>query len=113
MKNSIIGLLGGFLNGLFGSGGGLAVVPLLEHDGVEAKEAHATSVAIIFVLSILTGLMYWHQGLIDFSLAWKYIPSGFVGAIIGATLLKKIPNDLLRRIFGLIILISAVRMLIK
>ncbi len=49
--SALIGAAAGFLNGLFGSGGGIAAVPLLEKNGVEKKKAHAESVALIMVLS--------------------------------------------------------------
>jgi len=107
----IIGLTAGVLNGLFGSGGGVVAVPLLERAQIEQRKCHATSVVLIFVLSLVSTVMYAVGGRLDFSTAMQFIPAGLVGALVGATLLKKIKNDLLRRIFGVIILISAVRML--
>lgn len=113
MKKFFMGALCGLLNGLFGSGGGVAAVPMLESANLEAKESHATSVAFIFTLSLATTLSYLLGDKLDFETAWLYIPYGAVGAIIGALMLKKIPNSVLRRIFGVVILFAAFRILVK
>lgn len=114
LKNDeILGGLCGFLNGLFGSGGGIIAVPCLEKSGMEAKKAHASSVALIFMLSLFTTALYYVQGRLDLGLALEYIPWGLAGAAAGAVMLKKVPNSLLRRIFGTVILISAVRILLS
>lgn len=113
MKKWILGFICGALNGLFGSGGGTAAVPLLESIGLEPKKSHATSVALIFIFSLATTVVYLLNGNLDTELALKYIPYGIVGAITGAVILKKIPNSLLRRIFGAIVLISAIRLFLK
>ncbi len=108
-----IGFAAGILNGLFGAGGGIIVVPLLEHTGIEAKKAHATSIAIILALSIVSSVFYYIQGKLVFGEIIWYLPTGLLGAILGAFLLKKISNHLLRRIFGGMMVLSAVRLLIK
>ncbi len=108
-----LGLVAGILNGLFGAGGGVAVVPMLEKAGIEPKKAHATSISIILPLSILSGIFYLISGHISFETALPYLPLGIVGALMGGWLLQKISNDLLRRIFGIIIIISAVRIFLK
>lgn len=113
MKKHLMGLVCGLLNGMFGSGGGVAAVPMLEGSGLEAKKSHATSVALIFVLSIATTISYLMGDKLDFEMAWRYAPYGVVGAVIGAVLLKRTPNSLLRRVFGVIILAAAVRILVK
>ena len=113
MKKHFMGLVCGLLNGMFGSGGGVAAVPMLEGTGIEAKKSHATSVALIFVLSIATTISYLLGDKLDLGLALQYIPYGIAGAAAGAVLLKRMPNSLLRRVFGVIILIAAVRILVK
>ncbi len=113
MKKFFMGIICGLLNGLFGSGGGVAAVPLLESTDLEPKESHATSVALIFILSLATTISYFLADNLDFSLAWQYIPYGVIGAITGAVLLKKIPNSLLRRIFGVIVLFAAFKIMVK
>lgn len=107
----VLGLISGFLNGLFGSGGGVIAVPMLEKAGLEAKKAHATSIAVILPLSIISTVAYMFNKSFDIKSAAVYIPFGLLGAAIGAFILKKIPNSLLRRIFGGLIVISAIKML--
>jgi hypothetical protein len=109
----LLGSLCGILNGLFGSGGGVVAVPMLRLFGLEARKSHATSVAVIFFLSIISVIAYGLRGHLEFKAALELIPWGIAGAVLGALLLKKVPNSLLRRIFGLVVLISAVRILIK
>ena len=112
-KYIVIGALSGVLNGLFGSGGGIAAVPLLRKAGLEPRKSHATSVVIIFFLSIAAVIGYYIGGRLDFAEALGYIPSGLLGAAIGAVLLKKIDNSLLRRIFGGVMVISAIRIFMR
>lgn len=108
----IYGAICGFLNGLFGSGGGTVAVPAFEKNGAEPKKAHASSVALIFVLSLVTAVIYLINGKIDFTAAWEYIPFGLIGAVLGAVLLKKIPDKLIKKMFGILIIAGALRILI-
>lgn len=107
----IMGAVSGILNGLFGSGGGIAAVPMLEKMGISAKESHATSVILIFFLSIAAAVGYYMGGNMNIGAALRLIPSGLLGAAVGAILLKRIDNSLLRRLFGAVMLISGARML--
>ncbi|MGN0688040.1 MAG: sulfite exporter TauE/SafE family protein [Oscillospiraceae bacterium] len=113
MKNFFKGMLCGGLNGFFGSGGGVIAVPLLEHDGCDAKQAHASSVCLIFILSTLTTLLYSFNNDIDAAAAWEYIPWGVFGAAAGSLLLRKISSVWLHRLFGILIIAAAVRMLVS
>lgn len=112
MKHFFEGTLCGFLNGFFGSGGGVLAVPILEKEGCSQQQAHASSVALIFVLSLVTALFYGLSGSLDFGLAWGYIPYGAAGAAVGALFLKKIKAKWLRRLFGAVIVAAALRTLL-
>lgn len=109
----LTGAAAGLLNGLFGAGGGVAVVPLLEHAGIEARKSHATSIAIIASLSVVSTVFYFIHGSFDVVQALPYLPFGLAGAVVGAKLLPKIPNKLLKRIFGGVMVLSAVRLLLR
>lgn len=100
----------GFLNGLFGAGGGMVAVPLLKKNNLSEQKAHATSISIILPLSTLSGFLYMRSGHVNFGDVWPYIPGGFAGAIVGAVMLKKIPSKWLRKVFALFMIYAAVRM---
>lgn len=111
MRRFLMGALCGFLNGFFGSGGGVVAVPILEKEGCSPNEAHATSVAVIFLLSLLTAAFYGFSGGLDLAGAWKYVPWGVIGAVTGSIFLKKIKARWLKRLFGGVVTVAAVRML--
>ena len=103
MKTCIIGLGTGFVNGLFGSGGGTIVVPAMERIlGAEEHRAHATAIAVILPLSVLSLLIYLWRG--DMSAVWQIALSasvgGLAGGVTGAKLLDKVSGLWLHRIFG-------------
>lgn len=110
-RNFFEGTLCGFLNGFFGSGGGVIAVPVLEKEDCEPNEAHATSVALIFMLSLVTALFYGSSGNLDFAEAWRFVPWGVLGAVGGSVFLKKIKAEALKRFFGGIVTLAALRML--
>ena len=108
-----LGVIGGFLNGLFGAGGGTVVVPMLKKEGYSQKQAHATSVAIILPITIVSASFYLFRDPVPFKEIYPFVIGGIVGAPVGAYLLKKIDVKWLKRIFGVLILIMAVRMILK
>lgn len=110
MKRFIQGGVIGLLNGFFGSGGGVLAVPVLERDH-SPNEAHATSVALIFILSLVTAVFYGLSGNLDYETAWEYIPWGAAGAVSGSIFLKKIKSQWLKRLFGGVVTVAAIRML--
>ncbi|MGE5472995.1 MAG: sulfite exporter TauE/SafE family protein [Ignavibacteriales bacterium] len=113
IKSFIIGLLAGIVNGLFGSGGGVIVVPALTaFFNIEQYKAHATAIAIILPITLVSSYFYIQGKYINFNLALWVAIGGIIGGFIGAALLKKIPSRILRIIFGVFMLIAAVRMIL-
>ncbi len=110
-KHSIIGVIAGLCNGLFGAGGGTIIVPSMElFLGVNEHRAHATAISIILPLSFVSAFLYIQNDFIDWNLAWKVSLGGFIGGYIGARLLQKIPGNILRKIFGVFMIIAGIRM---
>lgn len=114
MKTIIIGLITGLANGLFGSGGGTIAVPamtmLLD---AEDHEAHATAISIILPLTFLSAFYYVSNNFVDWGITWRVTVGGMIGGFIGAKLLHVCPSKVLRKIFGVIMVVAAIRLLIK
>ncbi len=109
-RYAVTGALAGIANGLFGSGGGLFLVPLLSRwCGIETKRAFATSVAVIFLLSPLSLAVFWWRGGTDFSAVWPYLVGGAAGGVLSGVLFQKVSVTWLRRLFGILLLYGGVR----
>lgn len=111
IKNSLIGIITGFINGVFGSGGGTLLVPALNNIlKVEEHKSHATALGIIVFLTTASSAVYISKGTYDLNLTFRVACGSIVGAIIGAKLLSKCSGKLLRILFGSIMIIAALRM---
>ena len=103
----------GFLNGLFGSGGGMILVPLLYMSGIGEKEAHASSIAVLCTLSMLSAGLYLWRGSVTISDALPYLPGALFGSLTGAWLMPRIPVKWLKRIFAVLMIYGGVRMVME
>ena len=112
-KKMVIGIITGIANGLFGSGGGTIAVPAFEkYLGMSAHKSHATVIALILPLSIISSFVYFRKVEVEWvSVLWVSI-GGAAGGYVGASILKKISNKWLHRIFGTFMLVAAVRMIL-
>lgn len=112
-KCLLIGLVAGFANGLFGSGGGTIVVPAMERFlKMEEHKAHATAISIILPLSLLSMAVYMWKTDVLWSAALWASAGGVAGGFVGARLLSKVSGIWLHRIFGAFMILAAVRMIV-
>ena len=110
---AVSGALAGAVNGLFGAGGGMVLVPLLlGWVGVEEKAAFACSTAIILPLCLVSAGVYWLRGALDPLAALPYLLGGLAGGWLGGRLFRRIPAAPLRRVFALFLLYGGVRYLL-
>lgn len=111
IKNAVIGLFTGFINGVFGSGGGTLLVPILNNIlKVEEHKSHSTALAIIIFLSTTSSVIYISKGTFDVGLTVQAAIGSIIGGIIGAKLLRKVNGKFLRIGFGIVMIIAAFRM---
>lgn len=114
----LTGMVVGFACGMLGVGGGFIMVPVqiwaLTSMGVDptlsTRVAFGTSLAVILPTSLCgchghncQGVVLWRPG-VTLGL------SGLVGAFLGGTIAAHAPGELLRLLFGVIILGGALRM---
>lgn len=106
-----IGLIAGFMSGLFGVGGGIVIVPLLlAFGGLERKLASGTSLAAIVPTSAVGVVAYAIPGNVDVIAALLLAAGSVVGAQIGALLLSRLPTSVVRIIFMVFALAVAVQL---
>lgn len=110
---ALAGALAGAVNGFFGGGGGMLLVPMLKGPcGLEEKKAFATSVAVILPLCVLSAGVYLLRGGLDLLAALPYLVGGAVGGWAGGHTFHKVPSAWLRRGFALLLLYGGVRNLL-
>ena len=106
------GFVAGAVNGVFGAGGGMLLVPLLSMlADVEEKEIFSTSVTIIFPICIVSLIISPGLGNLPLEGAWPYMLAAIPGGLLAGWLDKKIPVKWLHRGLGILILIGGVRYL--
>lgn len=111
LKKVLAGVISGFFNGLFGSGGGVVAVMFFRNIIGDEKKAHASATLMILIMSIVSFVLYAFYGHIDWQTGLKLVPGGIIGAVVGTFALKNIENTKLKRLFGLVLVISGAVML--
>lgn len=105
------GIVSGFFNGLFGSGGGTIIVPFLEKFlKLNPKKSHATAILIISGFTAVSLLFYGLSNSLDYMLSIKVAAGGVIGGFVGAKLLRRLSFGTIHKIFGLFMIIAAIRM---
>jgi hypothetical protein len=114
----IIGLAAGVLSGLVGVGGGIIMVPVLVlflH--YNQHQAQGTSLAVLTLPVVVLGFLKYYQECkrmgtpIDLKVVGLLAIGFVVGAYAGSSLAVKIDKDLLKKIFGVVLLYTAIKML--
>ncbi len=108
----LTGVVTGAVCGLFGGGGGMIVVPMLTLlCALKEKEAHATAIAIILPITLISGIIQIISGNYDLNVGIPTLIGSVIGGAIGGILLKKISGKWLVKIFAVIMLIAGVKLL--
>lgn len=106
------GGVAGIINGLFGAGGGMVLVPLLQkYCHIPDDKLFPTSVSIILPISLVSLSVHLSNSELPFRSCWPYLLGGCVGGVVAAFTGKKIPVKWLHRILGAMILWGGVKYL--
>jgi uncharacterized membrane protein YfcA len=83
-----LGLIVGFLSGLFGVGGGFLLTPLLMMIGIPPTVAAASDANQIVAASTSGTLAHWRLGNVDFKMGLLLVIGGIIGGTLGVQLIK-------------------------
>ncbi len=109
-----VGLTAGALSGLLGIGGGIIMVPLFIYFfGLSAHMAQGTTLALMVPpIGLLAALTYYKNGYVNFKIAAFVCIGFFIGGLFGARLANVISDDLLKKIFGIVMLVFSIKMIL-
>lgn len=109
----LIGLAAGTLSGLVGVGGGIIIVPaLVFFMGFTQHQAQGTSLGLLLLpVGILAVLNYYNKGHIDIRMVLVMGAAFVAGGFLGSKMALALPQETIRKIFALVLLYTAVRMM--
>ena len=109
----LLGLITGIFSGLLGIGGAIIIIPcLVLLFGLSQHRAQGTTLALMVPpIGLLAAWTYYKAGFVDLKIAGLICLGFFVGGFIGARYVTQIPDDILRKIFGAVLLIASLRMI--
>ncbi len=109
----MIGLAAGVLSGLVGVGGGIIIVPALVYFlGFDQHEAQGASLGLLLLpIGILAVLNYYKKGYIDLKVVAVMSVAFVLGAYLGSRISLNLPQDKLKKVFAIVIMILAAKML--
>ncbi|MCS7231005.1 MAG: sulfite exporter TauE/SafE family protein [Elusimicrobiota bacterium] len=110
----LLGLVAGIFGGILGIGGGTIIIPYLTY--ISSFSQHQAQGISLVVTTLPTALLavikYYKEGNINFKIGLLISIGFFIGGYLGAVVAHKIPDVLLKKIFGIYLFIIAFRMIL-
>lgn len=108
MVVAIIGFLAGILSGLAVGGGTLLVPALVLFTNITQHTAQGVSLLSFIPTAIVAVITHYRQGNVRLRLALYLAVGSVAGALAGAIIAIKIPAPLLKKIFGLFLIVMGI-----
>lgn len=114
LQGVCIGLVAGLASGYVGVGGGFIMVPLMiSIIGIPMRLASGTSLIAVMILAIPGTIEQALLGNINYTVGLAIVIGSIPGAVLGARLVKVVPERILRLVFGTFLLVAAVLLAIS
>ncbi len=108
-----VGTISGFINGFFGAGGGLLIVPMISYVASDdSKKSHATTLGCVFFMCIVSSIIYFVKK--EFDLKYLVVCSigSIIGSLVGTKLLKKLKNNIIDLVFAGVLILAGIFMIV-
>jgi len=111
----VIGIITGFLAGMLGIGGAIIMIPALVYLlGISQQTAQGTSLAVMLPpIGILAAYNYYKAGNVNIRFAIILALFFLIGSYFGSRFALKMPQEVLKKIFGILLLLVAAKMLLS
>lgn len=107
-----VGVVVGTFSGLLGIGGGILMVPALIYLWhQEPKTAIGTSLAVMIPTALAGTIRNYHYHTVDWGTAFVLAGGAIFGAfLLGAPLAHALPGEMLKKVFGVMLVVSGLQM---
>jgi uncharacterized membrane protein YfcA len=108
-----LGLVAGISSGLVGIGGGIIITPaLVLLCKFTQQQAQGTTLALMVPpIGLLAAWQYYKNGFVDLKVAALICAGFFIGGLLGARVATSLPNVVLEKLFGTLLMAIGVKML--
>lgn len=112
----LLGIIAGIASGLLGIGGGVIMVPALVilMAAFDQKTAQGTALAVMIPMAIVGTIRYMQNP--EVTINWYVVAliaiGAIAGTIVGTALVSRLPVSFIRKCFGFLMLVIAVKMFI-
>jgi uncharacterized protein len=108
-----IGLIAGICGGMFGLGGGSVMIPALVFlAGFTQHQAQGTTLAaLVPPIGLLAAWEYWRHGNVNIPVAGLICAGFLIGGFAGAHLVQGMPSPVLKKLFGVFLLVISAQMI--
>jgi len=109
----VIGIITGIMAGMLGIGGAIIMIPALVFFlGTSQQMAQGTSIAVMLPpIGILAAYNYYKAGHVNITFAIILAVCFLIGSYFGSKWALNIPQAMLKKIFGVLLLLVAIKML--
>ena len=109
-----IGILTGAMAGMLGIGGAVIMIPaLVFFMGFTQQTAQGTSLAVMLPpIGILAAYNYYKAGQVNIKFALILAATFLIGSYFGSKFALTLPQPVLKKIFGVLLLLVAAKMLL-
>ncbi|HET9201141.1 MAG TPA: sulfite exporter TauE/SafE family protein [Dehalococcoidia bacterium] len=106
-----VGLVGGIASGLFGVGGGAIFVPaMVILLGEDQHTAQGVSLAVIVLTALAGSYVNVKHDNLERSVFLAVMPMAVIAVVVGSYLANLLSGETLQRIFGVAVIVVALRM---
>jgi len=111
----LIGVVTGVMAGMLGIGGAIIMIPAMVFLlGFSQQMAQGTSLAVMLPpIGIFAAYNYWKAGHVNIIFALVLAVAFMIGSYFGSRIALQMPQTLLKRIFGILLLLVAAKMLLS
>jgi uncharacterized membrane protein YfcA len=111
----VIGIITGVMAGMLGIGGAIIMIPALVFLlGISQQSAQGTSLAVMLPpVGIIAAYNYYKAGHVNIKFAIILAVFFLIGSYFGSKMALTIPQNTLKKIFGILLLLVAAKMLLS